>query len=214
MDVSLHADPRAAKGSPASRRLRRTGLLPAIVYGSGITEPISVSVNRRELVAALSTPAGLNALITLDVNGSSHLTLARELQRDPVRNEILHVDFLAVRHDQAIEAEIPIAIVGVAEATRNDHVVTHPTVTLKVMSLPGNIPESIEVDITPLTNPGDAVRAGDIRLPEGVSLVTDADEVVAAVTAAERVEVEVPEEEEAAAAAAEAAAPAEPEASD
>ena len=206
MDVTLQADARTTTGSAESRRLRAKGSVPGVVYGAGMDEAVPVAVDRRELVAALSTDAGLNALITLTVNGDSHLTLARQIQRHPVKNHVVHVDFLAIRRDQEIHAEIPVHLTGEAPATKNEYVVAQVVSSITVSSLPGAIPDALTIDISGLEDPSQSIRAGDIALPEGVALVGDPDEAIVTVTAPEapieeavpEEEVEVPEGEEAA----------------
>jgi large subunit ribosomal protein L25 len=206
MDVSLRVDARTERGSASARRLRARGLVPAVVYGAGIEGAIPVKVGRRDLVAALSTEAGRNALITLELDGSSHLTLARELQTDAVRHEVIHVDFVAIRRDQEVAAAIPITLVGEAPASREGLAVAQQLFALSITALPGNIPGHIEVDVSGLEGVGDSIRASDIALPPGVTVVTDLDETIVAVAAA--VVEEVPEEVEEALEAAEGEAPA------
>src|ERR671917_550784 len=106
-EVSLTASPRTSSGSRAAGRLRREGLVPAVVYGHG-AEPASVSVVRRELRAALSGEAGANALLDLQVEGEAVLALVKDMQRDAVRNEVTHVDFIRVSRDEAVTVEGPI----------------------------------------------------------------------------------------------------------
>src|ERR1700722_17242053 len=103
-EITLVAQTGRVTGSPASRRLRRAGSIPAVVYGHGI-DPVSVSVDGRELRHALSGDAGLNQLLDVSVDGHSHLALARELQRHPVRNTVVHVDFQVVSRDQVVTSE-------------------------------------------------------------------------------------------------------------
>lgn len=177
-----------------------------MVYGHGI-DPMPVAVNGRALRAALSTEAGLNALLDLQVDGSSHLTLARELQRDPIRHRVTHVDFQVVRRDEVISADVPIALVGEAlHVHQGDGVVEQQMFNMAVHATPDRIPNSIEVDISELAI-GDTIRVGDLPLPEGVS--SDADPE-AAVVVGQPPQVEALTAEEAAEAADAAAAAAAP----
>ncbi len=114
-EISLVAEPRSDKGSPATRRLRVSGRVPGVVYGHGV-KPIPVSVDERALHGALSTEAGANALIDLTIGKTHHLALARELQRHPVRQTVAHVDFIVVRRDEIVAAEVPVTLVGEALA--------------------------------------------------------------------------------------------------
>ena len=191
MDVTLRADRRDETGSAPARRLRARGLVPGVLYGAGVDTATPVAVDRRDLVAALSGAAGTNALITLDIDGASHLTLARELQRDPVRRELLHVDFVAVRRDQAVTADIPVDIVGEAGRGGGDVVVSLVLPTLTVSCVPGDLPDRIEVDVSGLESAGDSIRAGQVALPRGVTLVTDPDEPIVSVSVTSVVEEEI-----------------------
>ena len=204
-EIALAAEVGRPSGSRAAKRLRRSGKIPGVVYGHG-AEPVPVAVDARALRAALTTQAGMNALLDLQVDGTSHLTLAREVQRDPVRGTVLHVDFLIVRRDEVISADIPINLVGEAEELhRNDGVVDQQLFTLAVESTPDRIPPSIEVDISGLAI-GDTVRVGDLRLPEGVAAAADPETAVVVGQPPQVTEEDLITEAEAAAAEAEAEA--------
>lgn len=204
-EIALAAEAGRPAGSRAAKRLRRSGKIPGVVYGHG-AEPVPVAVDARSLRAALTTEAGLNAMLDLQVDGTSHLTMAREVQRDPVRGTVLHVDFLIVRRDEVISADIPINLVGEAEELhRNDGVVDQQLFTLSVESTPDRIPPSVEVDISGLAI-GDTVRVGDLRLPEGVTAVADPEAAVVIGQPPQVTEEDLVTEAEAAAAEAEAEA--------
>ena len=161
-------------GSRSSGRLRAAGKIPGVVYGHGI-DPLPVSVDARTLRAALTTDAGINALLNLQVDGASHLTLARELQRHPVRNTVVHVDFQVVRRDEVIAADVPLSLVGEAVKVHNgDGVVDQLVFSLTVHATPALIPNVIEVDVSGLAI-GDAIRVGDLVLPEGVTTDVEPD---------------------------------------
>lgn len=179
-EITLAAESGRPTGSGPSGRLRTAGKIPGVVYGHGI-EPLAVAVDARALRAALTTDAGLNALLNLQVDGRSHLTLARELQRHPVRHTVVHVDFQVVRRDEVITAEVPIALVGeAAKVHRADGVLDHQVFSVTVHATPAHIPNVIEIDVSDLAI-GDAVRVGDLRLPDGVT--TDVDPDVAIIVA-------------------------------
>lgn len=176
-EITLEARPGRVTGSAESNRLRAQGRIPAVIYGHG-TEALPVSVDARELRAALSTEAGLNQLLNLRVGSSSHLTLARELQRHPVRNTLSHVDFLIVRRDEVVTADVPLILVGEAkEVERQGGLVEQPVTSIAVRATPDRIPHAIEIDITNL-NVGDSVRVSDLDLPEGVVTEVDSEEAV------------------------------------
>jgi len=148
-----------------------------VIYGHG-TDPVSVAVDGRALRSALTTDAGLNALLDLQVDGTSHLTVARDIQRDPVRGTVIHVDFQIVRRDEVIAAEVPVNLVGEPIALhRADGVVDHQLFTLTVHATPGRIPNDLEIDISELLV-GDTIRVGDLALPEGVSTDVDPEAAV------------------------------------
>lgn len=204
-DITLPAETGRRAGSSASRRLRAEGKVPGVVYGHGM-DPLPVAVNSRALRAALSTDAGLNALLDLQVDGTSHLTLARELQRDPIRNRVTHVDFQIVRLDEVISADVPIALVGEAlHVHQGDGVVDQQMFNLAVHATPDRIPNVIEVDISELAI-GDTIRVHDLSRAEGVSFDADPE---AAVVVGQPPQVEALPEDEAAEAAEAAGAAAE-----
>ena len=209
-EVTLTAEAGRPTGSRAANRLRRDGKIPGVLYGHGM-DPVAVAVDQRELRTALTTEAGVNALITLRLDGDRHLAMARQLQRDPVRGAVRHVDFVVVRRDEVIGAEVPIHLIGEAEEVhRADGLVEQQLFALAIRALPGDIPPGVEVDISGMTI-GDTIRVADIRLPAGVATEVEGDEPVV-VAAASRLAAEIAAvEEEAAAAAAEAAAEEAPE---
>ena len=198
-EVSLVADPARPTGSAASRRLRGAGKVPAVLYGHGVV-PQALAVDARALRAALTGEGGVNALISLDVGGTNHLAMARQLQRDPLRGTLSHVDFVIVRRDEVVAADVPIRLVGEAqEVERNDGLVEQQLFTLAVNARPADIPVSIEVDVSGLEI-GESIRVGDLELPAGVSTDVELDEpVVVAQASSVALEVEEAEAGEAAA---------------
>ncbi|HZQ88308.1 MAG TPA: 50S ribosomal protein L25 [Acidimicrobiales bacterium] len=176
-EIALAAEVGRPTGTRASGRLRAAGKIPGVLYGHG-TSPTPVSVDGRALRNALTTDAGLNALLELELDGTKHLTMARELQRDPVRHSVMHVDFVIVRRDEVISADVTITLVGEAlQVHREDGVVNQSMFTIAVRTTPGNIPPTIEVDVSELAI-GDTIRVGDLKLPQGVSTEVDAEEAV------------------------------------
>ena len=176
-EVALAAEPRPSKGSASARRLRAAGKIPAVLYGHGVT-PQPLAVDRRALRHALSREGGLNALLSLDVDGARHLAMARQIQRHPVAGSVQHVDFVVVRHDEVVEADVPVHLLGEAqEVSRSDGLVEQHLFSLTVSCRPGDIPANIEVDISGLTV-GDTIRVGDLRLPPDVATPADPEEPV------------------------------------
>jgi large subunit ribosomal protein L25 len=197
-EVSLLAEVGRTTGSSASRRLRRAGKVPAVLYGHGV-DPQALAVDSRELRGALQSDAGLNALISLDVDGMNHLAMARQLQRHPVRGSLDHVDFVIVRRDEVVAVEVPVHLVGEAiEVHRADGLVEQQMFSLYINATPGNIPSTIDVDVSELTI-GDAVRVGDLKLPTGVTTDVDPEEpIVAGQSSRVAADIEAAEEEGAA----------------
>ncbi|MDX1690309.1 MAG: 50S ribosomal protein L25 [Acidimicrobiia bacterium] len=169
--VSLRAETGRTTGSRATRRLRADGKVPAIVYGRD-ADPIAVAVDGRDLYGALRTEAGLNALINLEVDGDEHLTVAREVQRHPWRNEITHLDFIKISLDEELESEIGIEYLGEPVGVEEGGVVETVQTSVLVSSLPADIPASIPVDISAL-DVGDSLSVEDLPSIEGVTYVSD-----------------------------------------
>jgi large subunit ribosomal protein L25 len=192
-DITLATEPRTTLGSRPSGRLRKAGKVPAVVYGLG-TDTLSVTVPARELQHILAGESGANTLITLDVDGDSVLTLARQIHRHPTRGELVHVDFIRISRDVAVSAEIPIHLIGEATGVRDGGLLEQLLFALTVEAMPGNIPVSIEIEVTELAI-GDQLRVEDIPLPEGVETQAESDFVVAQV-AAPRIATELEEGEE------------------
>lgn len=203
MDVKISVTTDRPLGSRSARRLRVEGKVPAVVYGLG-EDSVPVSVDWSDLRRALTTDAGLNALITLDVDGEQQLSIIKDLQRDPVRRNVTHVDFIRIDREAEIQVEVPIVLTGQAEAVeREDGTVAHLMFTILVNSKPDTIPDELTIDVTDMEI-GDAIRVADLDLPAGVSTDLDPEEVI--VTAmVSRSTIEVAAEEEAAEALAEEA---------
>jgi large subunit ribosomal protein L25 len=175
--IKLTATPRAEQGTRPSRRLRAEGKIPGVIYGMG-SDPRPVTVNWRELRAALVTEQGLNAVIHLDLEGDSNPTLVKDMQRHPVRRDVLHVDFLRVDLDKEVEFEVQIVLEGEAlKVTQADGMVEQTLNALLISAKPDSIPPQIAVDISGLEI-GDAIRVGDLDLPAGVETLVDPEEPI------------------------------------
>jgi large subunit ribosomal protein L25 len=174
--VSLRAEPRSEFGSRVGRRLRAAGSVPAVVYGRGL-EPISVAVDRRELYAALHTEAGSNALINLEVAGTKKpfLTVAREVQRHPVRGEISHLDFISISLTEAIDAEVALEFVGVPVGVKRDAgIIETIRTSVNISALPLDIPGHITVDISAM-EVNESKRVSDLPVLKGVTYLDEPD---------------------------------------
>ncbi|MGO9343041.1 MAG: 50S ribosomal protein L25 [Acidimicrobiales bacterium] len=199
-DTTLVADERTPVGSRPTRRLRSSGRIPAVVYGNGVG-PLAVSVEARDLRHALSTAAGLNAVLSVHVGSEEYMAMAREIQRHPVRGTVTHVDFQVVDPDRPVSADVTVVLTGEAiELQHQDGVLDQQLFSIPVRAKPSEIPQHFDVDISGLSV-GTAVRVSDLEIPEGVEVDLDPETVIAA-GQAPRV---VRSEEEEAAAAAEAA---------
>jgi|SRR4051795_2222790 len=189
-EVTLTVIPGREPGSRSSGRLRTVGQVPAVVYGHGIS-PVPVSVDWRELRTALTTEAGSNALINLAIGGDTHLTVVRDMQRHPIRHDVLHVDFQVVSRDEIISMDVPIVLTGESESVQkaDGATVEQQLHTLTIKSKPGAIPNEITVDISDL-EVGSTIRVSDLSLPEGVDTDVDPEETVVSVMI---VQVELPE---------------------
>jgi len=200
-DLKLEAETGRALGSRSSRRLRRSDKIPAVVYGQG-SEPLSVVLDRLKFRAALNA-AGPNAVITLDVDGNDHLTIVKNMQRDPIANRVTHVDFMRIDLDQRLIVDVPITLVGEAAIVGLEGaVVQQQMMTLTVEAPAGNIPQLFEADITEMSinNP---VRVSDLDMGSGVVPQAEEDALIAigqrsraAVAAEEAEEDELEEGEE------------------
>ena len=199
MERKLKAEAREGHGKGAARKLRAAGKVPGVVYGHGM-DPIPVAVDSRDLFHTLHTDAGSNVLIDLQVQKDHHLTLPREIQRDHVHGRFIHVDFLAVRRDEKITVDVPIELVGESHGVKEGGVIEHHLWEIKLSSFPQDVPDGIEADISAL-GIGDGLKAGDLKIPSDVDLVTDPEASIMAVVPPPILRLE---EEEAAAAEAEA----------
>jgi large subunit ribosomal protein L25 len=176
-DIILAAETGRTTGSAASRRLRATGKIPAVLYGRG-AEPAALTVDWRDLRAALTTDKGLNALLTVKVDGTSTKVIVKEMQRHPVRRDVLHVDFLAVDVDKPIAVDVTIVLEGEPiKVLREQGVVEQTVNAIVVHAKPDAIPGHLVVDVSDLEI-GHTITVADLVLPEGVTTDADPDETL------------------------------------
>jgi large subunit ribosomal protein L25 len=188
--LKISAEKRSEFGKGAARRIRRAHKIPAVLYGHG-TDPVHVTLPGHETLLALRHS---NAVLTLDVDGDQHLALAKDVQRDPIKRSIEHVDLVIVRKGEKVTVEVGVHVEGEAAP---ETVVTLEHNTLTVEAEATHIPESFTVSVEGLAA-GTQILAGAVELPEGVSLVTDAEALVVNVTQAiseEALEAELAEAE-------------------
>jgi large subunit ribosomal protein L25 len=191
--VALTAQKRTEFGNGPTRRLRRQGLVPGVVYEPGKAS-LAFSLSERELRRALAE--GRTGVIDLTVEGDhARPVLLKDWQLDPVRGDVLHVDFQEVDLLQEVEAPVQIELVGSSVGVRDGGVLDQPLREVVVRALPDTLPDHVELDVTELTV-GDSITVEGIAAPAGVVIVTEPETVVASVLAPTVVEEEPEEEEE------------------
>lgn len=171
--TELSVNSRAKAGKGISRSLRRSGLIPAVVYGPGM-EPCPISVDPKELTKAIATDSGWNTLITLKGDGpfDGKQVILKELVCDPIRNDAQHADFHAVNLTQKVHVLVPVHPVGKSIGEKeggNLEVIRHE---LEVICLPTAIPQAVEIDVSDM-KVGDVLHVSEIQLPDGVELPQD-----------------------------------------
>ena len=178
-EKKLKANLRDGGGKGSARKIRAQGLVPAILYGHGM-DPVKVAIDDRELYHVLHTEAGTNVLVDLHVEKDQHLAMPREIQRDHIRGQFLHVDFLVVRRDERITVDVPVHLIGESHGVKEGGVVEHHLWDLKVECVPTNVPQSVEADITRL-GIGDSLSVADIRIPGNATVLTPLEETIVSV---------------------------------
>src|SRR5262245_1275745 len=178
-EVKLVAEPREGTGKGVARKLRAAGRVPAVLYGAGL-DSTPVSVDSRDLFHVLHTGAGYNVLIDLTIDGTEHMVIPRDVQRDHIHGRFIHLDLLTVRRDENIRLTIPGRIGGESVGVKAGGVVEHHLWELEVECLPADVPEAIEADISELEI-GMGLRVSDLQAPSGVTFLTHEEELVVAV---------------------------------
>ncbi len=194
--VKLSAQYRERSSKGAVRALRRQGETPAVLYGRGVGNML-IKVPTKELEQILNNHVIGSTLIDLDVDKGdqkeSYLVMCREVQRDPLRRELLHADFFQIELTQEIQTEIPVVLIGEPQGVQKGGILQHMLREVTVSCLPTNLPEHIEIDISGL-DVGEQVTVGDLEAPEGVEILSDPESVIALIVAP-TLEEEVTEEE-------------------
>lgn len=190
-DHTLTASTRTEFGKGASRRLRRDGATPAVLYGHG-TDPVHIALPGKETFLMLRQA---NVLIELNIDDSKEpvMALPKQVTRDPITGFLVHVDLVLVKKGEKVTVEVPLILVGEAE---RGALVNHDLVTLTVLAPATDIPEEIEVSIEGLVI-GDQILAGDLKMPEGVESLQEPDHLVINITPPPTVELETPSDEDA-----------------
>jgi large subunit ribosomal protein L25 len=188
----IEAEPRTEFGKGAARRIRRAAKVPAVLYGHG-GEPVHVTLPGHETMLALKH-GGVNALLTITVNGKQQLTLPKQIQRDPIKGFLEHLDLIIVRKGEKVTVDIPVHLTGEADP---EALVVTETSTISVEAEATHIPEYVEVSIEGLTV-GDQVFARDLQVPSGSTVLLDDDALIVNVThapTAQEVDAELAEAE-------------------
>jgi len=172
MQIEINATKRDEQGTGASRRLRRAGRVPGIVYGAG-QAPQAVSLDHKELFFGLTNEAFHSSLLTLDLDGAKESVLLRDYQMHPYKRQVMHIDFQRVAAGEKLHTKVPLHFVNgeIAPGVKlGGGMVSHILTEVEISCLPGQLPEFLEVDLARLEM-GQSVHMSDIKLPEGVELV-------------------------------------------
>lgn len=173
---------KASRRESKANSVRGRGLVPGIVYGHQLASQ-NVAVDAKQFDKIFSA-AGSTTLVTLDVEGTTHNVLIRDVQFHPVRDHVMHVDFYQVRMDEAIHADVPLKFIGEAPAVKDlGGIFVRNADTIEVKALPKDLPHNIEVDISQLVNFESIIHVSDLKLPEGVEVLDEATNVVVLVQA-------------------------------
>jgi large subunit ribosomal protein L25 len=192
--VRLQVKERERRGSADARRLRREGFIPGVLYGSG-KQPHAISIPERELRRVLTGQGGLHAILDVVLEGrnTTHASILKDYQQDPIRGHISHVDLQEVRLDQPIQATVNVQLVGEPAGAKEGGVLSQVQREIRVEALPMEVPEHIDLDVSGMAI-GDSLRLADLAPMEGVTYLDDPeDTVLASVGLPTRVE--EPEEE-------------------
>ena len=199
--VALTAQSRKKTGKGAARTLRRQALIPAVFYGPEI-DPVHLSLNYGDLEKLIRTGAGENVIIDLAIETGestlSHRAMLKEIQLDPVKQTIMHVDLYEISLDKKIEVEVPIILTGTAKGVSDGGILQQVSRTVEISCLPDNIPDAFELEVTTL-DIGDSLHVSDLKIPEGIEVLEEEELTIATVvppTKVEEIKPEVPAEEE------------------
>ena len=191
--VKLQVKERESRGSADARRLRREGLIPGVLYGSG-KSPHAICIPERELRRVLTGAGGLHAILDVVLEGqkTTHASILKDYQQDPIRGHISHVDLQEVRLDQPIQASVTVQLIGEPQGAKEGGVLSQVNREINVEALPMEIPEHIDLDVSGMAI-GDSLRIADLGPMEGVTYLDDPEETVLA-TVGMPTRVEEPEE--------------------
>lgn len=194
--ITVTLERRKEVGKGGARKLRRMGYIPAVLYSresSKGSEPLKISLG--EVERLMRIPGITHHILEFSIDGEKRRGIIKDIQRNPVKNEIWHIDFYEVKADQKISITIPVVIQGEAKGVKAGGILELAAPELEVECFPDAIPEAIVVDVTNLEI-GDAIHVRELKVPEGVTIAENPDEVVVVITPPEVVAEEAPSEEE------------------
>jgi len=178
--IELKSSPRTVIGKQV-KALRRSGWVPLVMYGQH-ADPIVLQANNKELARVLRQ-AGGSRLIAVNTGSGTHRVLVREVQREPITGQILHVDLLAVSMTERIRAEVPLALEGKSPAVRRgEGILVTGLDSIEIECMPGDLVDRIHVDLEGMNKVGDVIHVSDLQIPPTIKILTDPDEMVARVT--------------------------------
>jgi large subunit ribosomal protein L25 len=181
-DIVVAAENRTGTGKNENRRLRTRGLIPGVLYGAK-REAVPLAVSPKEITSILRSKTGENTLFDLDIGGSRRKVILKEFQVEPIKGHLLHADFYEVALDKPIEVKVHIEVTGTPVGVKvQGGLLDHVTREVEVSCLPADIPEKITIDVSELEL-GKAVRVGDLKVPDKVTMLSDADLVIVHVVA-------------------------------
>ena len=193
----IKAQLRTKEGKSSTKKVRKEGNIPSVLYGMK-EETVSLKMDAKTFAKMLSHLEGKHPIVKLEIEGDAHLdspAIIKEIQRDPVSNSIIHVDFQKIRLDQKIHTSVPVILVGQSEGVKMGGVLDHQLRELEIECLALQIPVHIEIDVTNLTL-GHSIHVADITPPEGVNILTDSDRVVVSIHVPRTLEAKAATEEE------------------
>jgi large subunit ribosomal protein L25 len=178
--IKLQVKEREARGSADARRLRREGFIPGVLYGSG-KQPHAICIPERDLRRVLTGQGGLHAILDVVLEGqkTTHASILKDYQQDPIRGHISHVDLQEVRLDQPIQATVTVQLIGEPAGAKEGGVLSQVQREIRVEALPMEVPEHIDLDVTGMAI-GDSLRLADLAPLEGVTYLDDPEETVLA----------------------------------
>jgi len=189
---SINSEIRNSIGSNASNRIRNSGHIPGVVYGYDIT-PRTIELDKNQFNSILRN-YGTSVLVDLQVDGRTITSMIKEVQRDPVRKEVIHVDFQSVSFDKPIQATVPITLIDRSSVEDSYATIQHQLREAQIECLPQNLPESIEISVKDLAF-GHPIKVGDIEFAKEITILNEANEVIASLAKAGKIDDEEVEEQ-------------------